>query len=173
VYDMAYFERLFPGRTIDLNVGLIREQLPGVFHVKQTIKGAAAFSHQIVWSTARAPTPLTCALETRLSADDMVRGVTTHTLRYLEDLLGPDVYERERPHRLAAFHAQRTTAYALVALRLVTVVLDTPEWRDAIKSLTLKLAQVKGEHSLIARFPPPLHPTSFRFAQEGPLWCHL
>jgi len=150
-YDIGYFERLFPGgRAIDLNVGLIREQRPGVFHIKQTTKGPAAFTHQMVWATARSPTPLTGALDEKLSTDDMVCGVATHTLRYMEDLVAPDVYARERACRSAAFRAMRID-YAVNVMRMITSARDTPEWRDAIKSLVLKLAQVGGESQRLAR----------------------
>jgi hypothetical protein len=141
-YEASYFERLFPGRSIDITVALIRES-NGAWFIKQTTRGVAAITHNIVLSTARSRTPLTSPLE--LDTRIMVSGISAHFLRFMNVLVPESTFLSERGNRNRALCAGNKIEYAASVLRTVKPI-DSDAWRSEMKAIVMKMLQAELYH---------------------------
>ncbi|KAI9343061.1 hypothetical protein DFJ73DRAFT_842094 [Zopfochytrium polystomum] len=129
----------YAGKTVDVNVVRISKDVDGVWRVKESRKGPAPLTHNMVFLTARSPTPLSTVVP--LSVDDLVRGVATHLLRSLRDLLSTAAFAAERSNRRSSFEADLRIGYTVDVLRRGIPAIDTPDWRSAMKTLVMKMLQ--------------------------------
>lgn len=127
-------------RILDINPVMIDHN----GNIAKLYKGNIRETQNIIYHTYQYHRQIyPCAIQRDLAIDitDKIRSITKFTLDYMEHLLCHDEYLVERDRRRAAYISGDRLPFCLHLMEKIHYI-DTHEWRDAIKSLTMKIVQL-------------------------------